>query len=109
MTQPKLKMKTGDKVQVIAGKNKGAEGVIKQVLRAENRVVVEGVNVVQRAQKPSALNPQGGMVAKELPLHISNVAYLDPKENKPTKIGYKTLKDGKKVRFAKLSGEEIDS
>jgi|SRR5215468_363997 len=105
---PKLKIKKGDKVVVITGRDKGKTGEVKQVLPSENRVVVDGVNMVKRHTAPSAGNA-GGIVEKEASIHLSNVAYVDPKTDKPTRIGYKTLDDGRKVRFAKRSGEIIDA
>ncbi len=103
----KLKIKKGDKVVVITGRDKGKTGEVKQVMPAENRVIVDGVNMVKRHTAPSAGNA-GGIVEKEAAIHISNVAYVDPKTDKPTRIGYKTLEDGRKVRYAKRSGEIID-
>ena len=105
---PKLKIKKGDKVVVITGRDKGKSGEVKKVLPAENRVVVDGINMVKRHTSPSAGNA-GGIVEKEASIHISNVAYVDPKTDKPTRVGYKTLEDGRKVRFAKRSGEIIDA
>jgi len=105
---PKLKIKKGDKVVVITGRDKGKTGEVKQVLPAENRVVVDGVNMVKRHTAPSAGNA-GGIVEREASIHVSNVAYVDPKTDKPTRIGYKTLEDGRKVRFAKRSGEIVDA
>ena len=105
---PKLKIKKGDKVVVITGRDKGKTGEVKQVLPAENRVVVDGVNMVKRHTAPSAGNA-GGIVEKEASIHVSNVAYVDPKTDKPTRVGYKTLEDGRKVRFAKRSGEIVDA
>jgi large subunit ribosomal protein L24 len=105
---PKLKIKKGDKVVVITGRDKGKTGEVKKVLPAENRVVVDGVNMVKRHTAPSAGNA-GGIVEKEASIHVSNVAYVDPKTDKPTRVGYKTLEDGRKVRFAKRSGEIIDA
>ena len=104
----KLKIKKGDKVVVITGRDKGKTGEVKRVLPAENRVVVEGVGTVKRHTRPSAGNP-GGIVEKELSIHVSNVAYVDPKSGEPTRIGYRTLEDGRKVRFARRSGEIIDA
>ena len=104
----KLKIKKGDKVVVITGRDKGKTGEVKQVQPAENRVVVDGVNMVKRHTAPSAGNA-GGIVEKEASIHISNVACVDPKTDKPTRIGYKTLDDGRKVRYAKRSGEIIDA
>ena len=105
---PKLKIKKGDKVVVITGRDRGKTGEVKQVLPAENRVVVDGVNMVKRHTAPSAGNA-GGIVEREASIHVSNVAYVDPKTDKPTRIGYKTLEDGRKVRFAKRSGEIVDA
>jgi len=99
-------VKTGDKVKVIAGKDKGKEGVVVKTLAAKDRVVVEGVNIVKKHQKPNNQYPQGGIVELEAPIHVSNVQLLDPSTNEPTKIGYK-LEDGKKVRFAKKSGTTL--
>jgi large subunit ribosomal protein L24 len=104
----KLKIKKGDKVVVITGRDKGKTGEVKQVMPAENRVVVDGVNMVKRHTSPSAGNA-GGIVEKEASIHISNIAYVDPKTDKPTRVGYKTLEDGRKVRYAKRSGEIIDA
>ena len=104
----KLKIKKGDKVVVITGRDKGKSGEVKKVFRAENRVVVDGINMVKRHTSPSAGNA-GGIVEKEASIHVSNVAYVDPKTDKPTRVGYKTLEDGRKVRFAKRSGEIIDA
>src|SRR5512135_737648 len=101
---PKLKIKKGDKVVVITGRDKGKVGEVKKVMPTENRVIVDGVNMIKRHTRPSAGDP-GGIVEKEASIHVSNVAYVDPKTDKPTRIGYKTLGDGRKVRFAKRSGE----
>ena len=101
----KLKVKKGDEVIVIAGKDKGKKGAILQVIPAERRVLVAGVNKVKRHTKPSQANPQGGIIEKEMTLHVSNVALVDKKTGKPTRVGYKTLQDGTKVRVAKRSGE----
>jgi large subunit ribosomal protein L24 len=102
----KYKIKKGDKVVVIAGKDKGATGAVTAVLRAEDRVIVEGVNVAKRHQKPTHVSG-GGIQKKELPIHISNVALADPKSGKASRVGYKALKDGEKVRVAKKSGETV--
>jgi large subunit ribosomal protein L24 len=103
----KLKIKKKDRVIVITGKDKGKIGEVTAVMPKENRVMVAGVNMVARHTKPSQANPQGGIVRKESSIHVSNVAHIDPKENKPTRVGYKMVKD-KKVRFARRSGEVID-
>lgn len=100
----KLKVKKGDEVIVIAGKDKGKKGSIVKVIPSESRVVVEGVNVATRHQKPGR-EGAGGIVKSEAPIHVSNVALVDPKDGKATRAGYKTLEDGKKVRVAKRSGE----
>jgi large subunit ribosomal protein L24 len=105
---PKLKIKKGDKVVVITGRDKGKSGEVKRVLPAENRVIIEGVGTVKRHTKPSAGNP-GGIVERELAIDVSNVAFVDPKSGQPTRIGYRTLADGRKVRFARRSGEIIDA
>lgn len=101
-------LKTGDSVIVIAGKDKGKAGKILNVDTKNNRVVVDGVNVVKRHQRPT-MESEGGIVTKEAAIHVSNVMIADPKTGKPTRIGKKLLKDGKKVRFAIDSGEAIDS
>jgi large subunit ribosomal protein L24 len=104
----KLKIKKGDKVVVITGKDKGKTGEVIKVHPKESRVIVQGVNVVKRHTRPQMGNP-GGIVEKEAPLHISNVAHIDPKDGKPTRVGYKLLEDGRKVRVARRSGEVLDA
>jgi|SRR4029079_9280334 large subunit ribosomal protein L24 len=104
---PKFKIKKGDHVVVITGKDKGKKGEVLKMLPDENRAVVSGVAMVRRHQKQTAAQ-EGGIIAKEAPIHISNLALEDPKDGKPTRVGYKFLKDGRKVRFAKRSGEVID-
>jgi large subunit ribosomal protein L24 len=103
----KTHVKKGDRVIVTTGKDKGKTGDILSVSRKDMKVLVSGVNIVKRHQKASAADA-GGIQTKEAPIHISNVMHLDPKDNKPTRIGFKVLGDGKKVRFAKKSGEVID-
>jgi len=103
----KLKIRKGDKVIVRTGKDKGKQGEVVRVIPAENRAVVMGVNVAKRHQRQTAAQ-EGGIVTKEMPIQISNLALRDPKDGKPTRVGYKTLADGKKVRVAKRSGEVID-
>jgi large subunit ribosomal protein L24 len=102
-----MHVKKGDKVQVIAGKDKGKQGVILASFPKQNRVLVEGVNIVKKHSKPSQANPQGGIITKEAPIHVSNVMALDPKTGVPTRVGF-TVVDGKKVRIAKKSGELLD-
>ena len=102
----KLKVKKGDKVVVITGRDKGKSGEILQVLRAENRVIVQGINMAQRHQRQT-MQQEGGIIQKELPIHVSNVALIDPKSDKPTRVGYKM--DGeRKIRVARRSGEALD-
>ena len=103
----KLKLKKGDKVIVVAGKNKGNIGEILKIHPSKNRAVVRGINILKRHTKPTQ-NNAGGIVEKEGTIHISNIAFLDEKDNKATRIGYKNLEDGRKVRFCKRSGEVID-
>ena len=103
----KLKIKKGDNVVVISGRDKGRRGEVLRVLPAESRAVVQGVNIARRHTKPRMGEP-GGIVEKELPIHISNLAHIDPQSGKPTRVGYKFLEDGRKVRVARRSGEVID-
>lgn len=100
----KLKIKSGDKVIVIAGDHKGIEGNVLRMLLDKNKAIVEGVNIVKKHEKPSAANPQGGITEKEAPIHISNLSLLDPKSGEATRVGYR-MEDGKKVRFAKKSNQ----
>ena len=106
MSVKKFRIKKGDRVVVTTGRDR-RQGEVLRVLRKEDRLVVQGVNMVKRHQRPSAGHP-GGIVDKEAPIHISNVAHIDPDSGKPTRVGYRTLDDGRKVRFAKRSGEIID-
>ncbi|WP_088070796.1 50S ribosomal protein L24 [Gottfriedia luciferensis] len=102
-----MHVKKGDKVQVISGKDKGKQGVVLAAFPKKNRVLVEGVNIIKKHSKPTQANPQGGIIEKEAPIHVSNVMALDPKTGVPTRVGYQ-LVDGKKVRIAKKSGELLD-
>jgi large subunit ribosomal protein L24 len=104
---PKLKVRKGDRVVVVTGKDKGKKGEVLKVLPEENRAVVRGVAMVRRHQRQTPTQ-DGGIISKEAPIHISNLALEDPKDGKPTRVGYKFLKDGRKVRFARRSGETID-
>jgi len=104
----KLHVKKDDTVIVITGKDKGKKGRIIAAFPRENRVLVEGVNMMKKHAKPSQQNPQGGILEQEAPIHVSNVMLVDPKTGKATRVGYKTLENGKKVRVAKKSGEVID-
>ena len=103
----KLHIKKNDTVVVLAGEEKGKTGKVLKVLVEKNRALVEGVNMVSKSTKPSAKNPQGGIVKQEAPIHISNLSLIDPKSGKATRVGIKVTEDGKKVRIAKKSGEEI--
>jgi len=101
------KVKKGDKVVVISGRDKGRSGDVVRVLPREDRALVRGINVVKRHQKQT-MKEEGGIFRKELPIHLSNIALADPKDGKPTRVGFKILDDGRKVRFAKRSGDLID-
>jgi len=104
---PKLKIRKGDLVKVIAGDAKGAQGKVVEVIIAKNRVLVEGANLVSKHTKPNAANPNGGIVKQEAAIHISNIMLVDPKTGEPTRVGRKLNGAGKLVRVAKKSGEEI--
>ncbi len=105
-----LRIRTDDTVIVISGKDKGKTGRVLRVDREKQRVYVEGLNMIKRHQKPTALNPnaQAGVIEREGPIHVSNVALLDPKQNKPTRVGVVRREDGRRIRVAKLSGTELD-
>ena len=103
----KLHIRKDDQVIVLAGKDKGKTGKVLKVLVKKERAIVEGVNIVKKSAKPSAKNPQGGIVEMEAPIHISNISLIDPKSGKPTRIAIRIKEDGSKVRVAKKSGEEI--
>jgi len=102
----KLKIKTGDTVRVVAGDHKGTEGKILRVDIKRKKAIVEGANMVSKHEKPSAKNPQGGIVKKEAPIHISNLSLIDPKSGETTRVGFE-FRDGKKVRVSKKSNEVI--
>jgi large subunit ribosomal protein L24 len=104
----KMKYRTGDLVQVIAGKDKGKKSKVLKVLRDTNRLVLEGINLAKVHVKPTK-EDQGGVKVKEMPIDASNVLHIDPKVGLPTRVGYKILEDGKKVRYAKRSGEIINN
>ena len=103
------KFKKNDKVKVITGKDKGKISEIINFITKSNKVILNGVNLVKRHTKPSKLNPEGGIVQKEMPIHISNIMHIDPKTNSVVKIGFKFLEDGKKVRYLKKTGELIEN
>jgi large subunit ribosomal protein L24 len=102
------KIKKGDKVVILSGKDKGRSGEVTKAMPKEGKVVVGGINMMTRHKKPSQENPQGGLERIEAPLHVSKVAIEDPKTGKPTRVGFKVLDDGRKVRVAKGSGVQID-
>ena len=100
-------IKKGDKVVVLTGRDKGKEGEVLKVLPTDNRAVVQGINRMKRHTRPTQTSA-GGIIEQDAPIHLSNLAHMDPKDGKPTRVGMKILKDGRKVRFAKRSGEQID-
>ena len=102
-----LKIKKNDKVVVLSGKDKGKTGKVLGTVPSERKVVVEGINMVSKNMKPSAKYPQGGIIKQEAPIHVSNLSLVDPKSGKATRIAIKRTEDGKKIRIAKKSGEEI--
>ena len=102
------KIKKGDKVVVLAGRDKGRTGEVIQMMPKEERALVRGVNMVKRHQRQT-VSQEGGIIAKEGPIHLSNLAVADPKDGKPTRVGFRMLDDGRKVRFAKKSGDLIDA
>ncbi len=104
----KRKIRKDDEVIVLTGRDKGKRGAVLRVVTRTDRVLVEGVNVTKRHVKPTQGDPQGGIVEREAPIHISNVALIDPESDRPTRVRYKTLEDGRKVRVASRSGEVID-
>ena len=105
--QKKLHIKKGDNVVVVTGNSKGQKGKVLEVVRKTDRAIVEGVNMVKKHTKPNAKNPQGGIVEKEAPVHVSNLMLVDPKSGLATRIGRRLDDNGKLVRYAKKSGEEI--
>ena len=102
-----LKIKKGDTVYVLAGDDKGKTGRVLNILREEGKAIVEGINIVSKSTKPNANAPQGGIIKKEAPIDLSNLAVVDPKTGKPTRVGFRFDENGKKVRYSKKSGEEI--
>lgn len=100
-------VKKGDKVKVITGKDKNKEGVVLTAFPKKDQVIVEGINMVKKHQKPSAAAPQGGIIETEAPIHVSNVMVVDPTTGEPTRVGHKEV-DGKKVRVSKKTGEVLD-
>jgi large subunit ribosomal protein L24 len=105
----KFRIKKGDRVIVLAGRDRGRQGEVLRVLREEGRVLVQGVNMVKRHTKPNPRTGGGGIVEKEAPIHVSKVACVDPQSSRPTRVGFRFLEDGRKVRYAKRSGEVLSS
>jgi large subunit ribosomal protein L24 len=105
--QKKLHIKKGDTVFVNAGENKGRQGRVLEIIRKTDRAIVEGINLVSKHTKPNAKSPQGGIIKKEAPVHVSNLMLVDPSTGKPTRIGRKSTGDSRLVRYSKKSGEEI--
>ena len=103
----KMKIKKGDQVEVLSGKDKGKRGEVIKAMPAEGKVIVRGVAMVKKAQRPTQQGQQGGIVEREAAIDVSNVAIVDPQTDKPTRVGYRFNEDGKKVRFAKKSGAEL--
>ena len=103
------KIKKGDRVHVLSGRDRGKRGEVLAVMPKDNRALVQGVNMVKRHQKPRGLNAPGGIQEKEAPIHLSNLALIDPSSDKPARVGFRLLEDGKKVRVAKGSGEVLDA
>jgi large subunit ribosomal protein L24 len=108
MSRPKIRIRRGDQVRVIAGKHKGAEGEVITVLRDTNRVLVKNVNVIKKAQRPTQDNPRGGFLEQEAPIHLSNVQLLDPQSGELTRVGFDVDEGGHKYRVARKSGARLD-
>ena len=102
-----MKIRKGDRVQVLAGKDKGKQGNVIAALPAEQKVIVEGVNIARKHQKPTQKNQQGGIIDKTMPIHVSNVAVISPSDGKPTRVGYRINADGSKVRICRRTGVDI--
>lgn len=102
------KIRKGDQVVVLTGKDKGRKGEVIKVMPKDDKALVRGINMVVRHQRQSA-NQEGGIIRKEAPIHLSNIAVADPKDGKPTRVGFRVLEDGRKVRYAKRSGDLIDA
>lgn len=102
-----MHVKKGDKIKVLSGKDKGKQGTVLEAYPKQDRILVEGINMVKKHAKPSQENPQGGILNQEAPIHVSNVLPIDPKTGEPTRVGYE-VRDGKKVRIAKKSGTALD-
>lgn len=102
-----MKIRKGDRVVVLSGKDRGKEGVVMRALPAQDKVIVEGVNVAKKHQRPTRMTMQGGIIDKDMPLHVSNVAIISPGDGKPTRVGYRFDDDGQKVRICRRTGAEL--
>jgi large subunit ribosomal protein L24 len=102
-----MKIKKGDRVRVLSGKDRGKEGVVMRALPAEGKVIVDGVNIAKKHQKPTKMTMQGGIIDKDMPIDASNVAVIDPSDGKPTRVGYKIDADGHKTRISRRTGVEL--
>ncbi|HXH56472.1 MAG TPA: 50S ribosomal protein L24 [Iamia sp.] len=102
-----MKIKKGDRVRVLTGKDRGKEGLVMRVLPRDNKVIVDGINVAKKHQKARSATSQGGIIDKDMPIPVPNVAVLSPSDGKPTKVGYKVLEDGSKIRVCRRTGAEI--
>ena len=103
-----MKIKKGDTVRILAGKDRGREGEVTRALPSEEKVIVEGVNIAKRHQKPTSATMQGGIIDKAMPLHVSNVALISPSDGKPTRVGYRFDADGVKIRICRRTGVDLD-
>ncbi len=103
-----MKIHKGDKVRVLTGKDRGKEGVVSRALPADDKVIIEGINLAKRHQKPTKATMQGGIIDKAMPIHVSNVAVLSPADDKPTRVGYRLTDDGTKVRVCRRTGVDLD-
>ena len=102
-----MKIKKGDRVVVLSGKDRGKEGVVMRAIPKEDKVIVEGVNVAKKHQRPTRMTMQGGIIDKDMPLHVSNVAIVSPGDGKPTRVGYRFDDDGQKIRVCRRTGAEL--
>lgn len=104
-----MKIRKGDRVQVLSGKDKGRTGVVSRALPKDEKVIVDGINVARKHQKPTRQSQQGGIIDKDMPIHVSNVAIVSPADGKPTRVGYRIDADGKKIRVCKRTGVDLDA
>ncbi len=104
-----MKIRKGDRVQVLSGKDRGKEGVVSRALPKDDKVIVDGVNVARKHQKPTRQSQQGGIIEKDMPIHVSNVAIVSPGDGKPTRVGYRITTEGLKIRVCKRTGVDLDA